>query len=276
MSNRVRVKAPGPLLAGTDYVRANLEFGALAVAWPALLRAPSSDGPVLVLPGLGTSDLTTGPLRRTLRGLGHPTHGWGLGMNIGPSERIVTGMRARLDQLAHRYDQPISLVGWSLGGIFARRLARESPDLVRQVITLGSPFKLADHRQTNARLVYKAFSRVHVEELDLPLEHSAGPMPVPSVAMYSRLDGIAPWQVCRDPDPSAENIEVLCSHLGFGHNLPAMWAIADRLATGFDGAGSRPAFVPPTWLRYAFPAPSVADAPVAPSLAPTTLSANSA
>lgn len=243
------VRAPGAALAGTDYARALWEGGALAWTWPALLRAPSGDGrPVLVLPGLGTSDLTTVVLRRTLRRLGYRVHGWGLGTNIGPSEKILRGMPERLRAIAEQ-EGPVTLIGWSLGGIFARRLAREHPDLVRQVFTLGSPFRLVDHRQSNARLVYRVFGRWHAADLGLPLEPDGVPLEVPSVAIYSRLDGIVPWQLCRDPAPSAENIEVLGSHLGLGTNLAVLWALADRLARG---PGGEP-FRPPAFLRLAFP-----------------------
>ncbi len=253
------VKPPRRLLAYTEYARASWELGALAYTWPTLLHAPLGDQPVLVLPGLGTSGLSTTPLRHTLRALGHSTHSWGLGVNIGPSRRILIGMRAKVDELADQYGQPITLIGWSLGGIFARRLTRENPSLIRQVITLGSPFKLVGHEQSNAAPLYKAFSHRHIEDLDFPLERADGPLPVPAVALYSRLDGAVPWQVCRDPNPTAENIEVLCSHLGFGHSLPALWAVADRLATGFDSSGARAPFVPPAWLRYAYPSTPAVD-----------------
>lgn len=243
------VRAPRPALLATDYTRALWEGGALAWTWPALLRAPGGDNrPILVLPGLGTSDLSTVALRRTLRRLGYRVHGWRLGTNIGPSEKILRGMPERLREIADA-EGPVTLIGWSLGGIFARRLAREHPDLVRQVFTLGSPFRLADHRQSNARLVYNTFGRWHAEQLDLPLEPDGAPLPVPAVAIYSRLDGIVPWQLCRDPAPSAENIEVLGSHLGLGSNLAVLWALADRLATPPGG----PAFRAPSALRFAFP-----------------------
>lgn len=245
------VRAPGKALWATDYGRALWEGGALAWSWPALLRAPAGDGrPILVLPGLGTGDVTTTVLRRTLRRLGYRVHGWGLGTNIGPSGKILSGMPERLRAIAES-EGPVTLIGWSLGGIFARRLAREHPELVRQVFTLGSPFRLADHGQSNARRVYELFGRWHAEQLPLPLEPDGAPLPVPSVAIYSRLDGIVPWQLCRDPAPSAQNIEVLGSHLGLGTNLAVLWALADRLAAAPDG----PRFEPPSALRFAYPRP---------------------
>lgn len=246
------VRAPRKALWTTDYARALWEGGALAVSWPMLLRAPTGDGrPVLVLPGLGTSDMTTVTLRRTLRRLGYRTHGWKLGTNIGPSEKILRGMPARLQEIADA-EGPVTLIGWSLGGIFARRLAREHPDLVRQVITLGSPFRLSNHKQSNARHVFTMFGRWHKEPLSFPLEKADDVLPVPAIAIYSRLDGIVPWQLCQDPNPDAENIEVLGSHLGLGNNLAVLWALADRLASGPDAE----AFRPPAALRFAYPAMS--------------------
>ncbi|MFC6010754.1 alpha/beta hydrolase [Nocardia lasii] len=246
------VRAPGLPLLTTEYARAAGEFGVLAATWPALAAAPTGAGqPVLVLPGLSAVDLHTAPLRLFLRSLGYPVYRWGLGPNIGPTRRILDGMRTRLDEIAETHGEPVSVIGWSLGGIFARRLARETPEVVRQVITLGSPIKLARHRQSNARHLYRLFDRWHTQALTLPLEEGEGPLPVPSSALYSRLDGIVAWQVCRDqPGAAAENIEVLCSHLGFPNNLASMWLIADRLS---QPAGELAPFVPPAWLRFAYP-----------------------
>lgn len=246
-----RPGAPGLPLMVTDYARSVAEFGALCWTWPALARAPLGDGqPVLVLPGLGTGDMTTVLLRRFLTHLGYPVYGWSLGVNIGPTERISAGMRARLSGIAERHGEPVSVIGWSLGGIFARQITRERPDEVRQVITLGSPFKLSDHDQSNARHLYEAFRRFHAGELELPLERGQGPLPVPATSIYSRLDGIVSWRACLDePSERAENVEILGSHLGYGHHPAALWTVADRLALP---AGRWRSFVPPWWLRAAF------------------------
>ncbi|GAA4406161.1 esterase/lipase family protein [Tsukamurella soli] len=249
-----RRRAPSLPLLATEYARSLGEFGTLCWTWPVLARAPLGDGqPVLVLPGLGTGDALTVPLRAFLKRLGYPTYGWDLGVNVGPTHRISAGIVDRLAEIHDRHGRAVSMVGWSLGGIFARQVTRQRPDLVRQVITLGSPFKLARHDQSNARLVYGAFRRFHVAELDLPLEAGEGPLPVPATSIYSRLDGIVSWRTCLDErSPLAENIEVLGSHLGYGHNVAAMWAVADRLALR-DGEWRE--FAPPWWLRAAFGAP---------------------
>src|SRR5829696_9235784 len=123
--------------------RAVLELGAFAAT--ALQLAPKGDGhPVLVLPGLAATDESTRPLRWFLRTRGYHTHGWRLGRNTGPSTRIRSGLGDRVRAIAERHGRRISLVGWSLGGIYAREIARSAPDAVRQVITLGSPFRSVD------------------------------------------------------------------------------------------------------------------------------------
>src|ERR1700712_4462455 len=113
--------APGMGLYLTDIPRAVLEYGQLLSVLPLRRRLPVGDGhPVLVLPGLLAGDGTTWTLRRLLTGLGYHAHGWGLGVNIGPTPSVLQGMSARLDELHNRYDALVSLIGWSLGGIFAR------------------------------------------------------------------------------------------------------------------------------------------------------------
>jgi pimeloyl-ACP methyl ester carboxylesterase len=199
-------------------------------------------------------DMSTRVLRRVLRRLGYRVHGWRLGRNIGPTEACVTGMQKRIDDLSDRYDEPISLIGWSLGGIFARDLARRSPDSVRQVVTLGTPFRLARHSQSRATKVFDRFSHLHVEHRTLPLESENAPLLVPATSIYSHFDGIVHWQTCLDtPGERCENIAVMASHLGLGHHPASIWAVADRLAQAED---SWKPFKAPLFLRPAFPKPA--------------------
>jgi pimeloyl-ACP methyl ester carboxylesterase len=234
--------------------RAAGDFGLYLAARPMLQRLPAGDGhPVLVLPGLMADDASTRILRRVLRRLGYRVHGWRLGRNIGPTEACVTGMRDRIDDLSDRYGEPISLVGWSLGGIFARDLARRTPDSVRQVITLGSPFRLAHNNQSRASKVFDRYSHLHVEHRTLPLESETTPLPVPATSIYSHFDGIVHWRTCLDtPGERCENIAVMASHLGLGHHPAAIFAIADRLA---QPRGTWQPFHAPLLLRPAFPRP---------------------
>ena len=249
-----RVTAPGPLLYLTEPARAVADFGLLTSSAPLLAALPRGDGhPVLVLPGLGATDSSTATLRAVLRRLGYRTYGWRLGRNMGPTARAVHGMRARLDQLTNRFEQPVSLIGWSLGGIYARQLARRTVHAVRQVITLGTPIRLARKEQSHADRLFRDYSHWHIETWDLPLEHGERPLPVPTTSIYSPLDGIVAWRTClNERGPQAENIAVTASHLGFGHHPAVIWAVADRLA---QPAGQWAPFRPPPLLRPAYPLP---------------------
>jgi pimeloyl-ACP methyl ester carboxylesterase len=251
-------RAPNKALYLTDYARSAWDIGALSATLPALAWAPRGDGyAVLVIPGLGASDRSTLILRRFLSTLGYPAYGWGLGRNIGPTARVVSGLPERLHQARARHDGPVSVIGWSLGGIFARQLARRHPASVRQVITLASPIRLTDHAHSNARRAYELLEDQHAETLHLPLEDGLGPLPVPATSVYTRLDGIVAWRACLDqPSRRAENVEVYASHLGIGHHPAALWVIADRLS---QPPGQWAPFRPPARWRYAYPTPTAPD-----------------
>jgi len=250
-------RKPPFLLYSTELWRSSIDAWATAAWAPILATAPRGDRhPVLVLPGFMTNDRWTTGLRASVRSLGYHAHGWRLGRNIGPTDHILNGLTTRLDHLADRYGEPVSLLGWSLGGIYARRLARQSPDKVRQVITLGSPIRLQRHDQSWASPLFNRYAAQHAEELGLPLERDTAPLTVPATSIYSRLDGIVAWQTCLDlPGKNAENIAVWSSHFGFGHNPAALWAVADRLAQPADRWHR---FSSPALLRAAYPTVDVA------------------
>ena len=217
----------------TEPVRGMMTFSTLPFAAPLLRRAPTGDGHgVLVLPGLLADDLSTVALRAFLARLGYQAHGWGLGRNVGPTDAVLTGMPVLLRRLAETTAGPVSIIGWSLGGVYARELARDHAGLVRQVITLGSPFALVDERQSRADGAFRRRARQHVDPGRLPTrEQIRQPVPVPSTAIYSRSDGIVDWRACVDPvDAMHQNIEVRCGHLGFGVDAATFWVVADRLA----------------------------------------------
>jgi pimeloyl-ACP methyl ester carboxylesterase len=241
---QVQTPALGWFLA--EPVRGALTFSALPFAARRLLQAPAGDGhAVLVLPGLLADDLSTGTLRAYLTRLGYRTRGWGLGRNLGPTDAVITGMPTLLRAMAA--DGPVSIIGWSLGGVYARELARDHPTLVRQVITLGSPFALVDNRQSRADGAFRRRAKRHVDPSRLPSrERMRQPIPVPSTAIYSRTDGIVDWHACVDPAGAThQNIEVRCGHLGFGVDAATLWAIADRLA---QAPGRCTPFRPPVWF----------------------------
>ncbi|EWM17881.1 triacylglycerol lipase [Kutzneria sp. 744] len=237
----------------TEPARGAMTFASLPFAVPLLSRAPRGDGHgVLLLPGLLADDVSNQALRSYLATLGYTTRGWGLGRNIGPTDEVLDGMPLRLQELAAGTGGPVSLIGWSLGGIYARELARDHPDLVRQVITLGSPFALVDPRQSRAEYAFRRRSRRHASSDRVPSRDRLGqPIPVPSTAIYSKADGIVHWRTCmQTPATDRENIEVTCAHLGFGVDPATLWAIADRLAQPADTW--RP-FQPRGWARAFYP-----------------------
>jgi pimeloyl-ACP methyl ester carboxylesterase len=245
-------------------LRALAGAGVLAAALPLLRQAPRGDGhPVLVLPGLMAGDASTVPLRGWLRRLGYPVYGWELGRNRGPTREVVDGLPALVDRLAARHGTAVSLVGWSLGGIYARRLALRDPARVRQVVTLGSPFGIVGRQHTEPGLgarTYRRFADLHSA---VPIYDGTAathePLPVPSTSVYSRADGVVDWRAClQRTGPASENIAVRTSHLGMGHDPAVLWVIADRLAQPADDW--RP-FAPPRRFGLAalFPPPDDPD-----------------
>jgi pimeloyl-ACP methyl ester carboxylesterase len=199
---------------------------------PLLLRAPRGDGhPVLALPGFLASDISMAPMRRYLKQLGYDAHAWNMGRNFGGVASKRGALRDLLRSIHETTGRKVSLIGWSLGGVYARDLAAHVPDMVRSVITLGSPFA-NDIRATNATRLYEALSGETVDDNPDIRDAIAGDMPVPATSIYSRTDGIVNWNTSLlRPSATAENIEVyFASHIGLGVNPAALWAVADRLA----------------------------------------------
>ncbi|MDB5610337.1 MAG: hypothetical protein JWP25_7237 [Bradyrhizobium sp.] len=226
-----RLRRPGLGLMLAE-ARGIFEFNASLLLSPLLMRAPKGDGhPVLTLPGFLASDLSMAPMRRYLRELGYDPYAWRMGRNIGGVSRMRTALRDRLSEIHQATGRKVSIVGWSLGGVYARDLALQAPEMVRYVVTLGSPFA-GDVRATNATRLYEAMSGEAVEENSELRKAISGDLPVPTTSIYSRTDGIVNWRTCLlRPSETAENIEVhLASHIGLGVNAAALWAVADRLA----------------------------------------------
>ena len=213
-------------------MRGIFELNASLMMSPLLMRAPKGDGhPVLALPGFLASDLSMAPLRRYLTELGYDPHAWQMGRNLGGLSRMRAALRERLAAIHASTGRKVSLVGWSLGGVYARDLALHAPELVRYVVTLGSPFA-NDVRATNATKLYEALSGETVGDDPEFLKAIAGDLPMPATSIFSRADGVVNWRTCLlRPSATAENIEVyLASHVGLGVNPAALWAVADRLA----------------------------------------------
>ena len=223
------VRAPGWLRIALE-LRAPLEFAASVAAAPWLASAPRGDGhAVIVYPGFMGSDLSTRPMRRLLRWLGHDAQGWGQGRNVTPSAEVFERAQQRIEELHALHGRRISLVGWSLGGLYARELAKSAPHAVRCVVTLGSPFT-GPAQATNANRLYE-WVNGRRPKVELSREQLRSAPPVPTTSIYSRSDGIVAWQCSvEEPGAQVENIEVEASHTGLGVNPLALYALADRLA----------------------------------------------
>jgi pimeloyl-ACP methyl ester carboxylesterase len=223
------LRAPGLWRMALE-LRAPLEFAASMAAWPVLANAPRGDGhSVIVYPGFMANDSSTAPMRRLLRWLGHDVHGWTQGRNAGARPEVLDGAVEKLLQLYERDQQRISLVGWSLGGLYAREVAKRAPHAVRCVVTLGSPFA-GPQRASNAYGLYRV---LNWRKPGVPISRDAlrTPPPVPTTSIYSRSDGVVAWQCSMQPPGTlAESIEVQASHLGLGVNPLSLYALADRLA----------------------------------------------
>ena len=233
--------------------RASTEFAQWRLAKPILDRLPAGDGqPVLVLPGFTADDRSTFELRRLLRRLGYRTYGWKLGNNVGPTKRIAEGLDARLLEVAAKEERPITIVGWSLGGIFARHLGRTYPDEVRQVVTLGSPIRMQQGDPSAASAMWDSLSRFHDEvKVAEYFAQDRPTLPVPTTAVFTRTDGVVHWRHCRTArDEQAENVEVWGSHCGLGFNPSVALVVADRLSQPDDRWTP---FRPPLWAIGAFP-----------------------
>jgi pimeloyl-ACP methyl ester carboxylesterase len=233
--------------------RAFWEFGAVLPAWPVLMQAPHGDGhQVIVFPGLAASDTSTLPLRKYLETLGYNTTGWQQGSNFGPRAGVLEAIKQHVRgsfEASENQGRKISLVGWSLGGIYAREIAKELPDCVRCVITLGTPFA-GGPRSTHAWRLYETVSGREIDREAEKFNLKVAP-PMPTTSIYSKSDGIVAWQgsiqskARGQGHAQTENIEVLASHVGIGLNPSAWWALADRLA---QPEGAWKPFVKPKML----------------------------
>jgi len=211
-------------------VRALWEHYAALATRPLWRTAAEGDGhSVLVLPGLAAGDATTLILRRFLISRGFDARGWGQGVNMGLREGVIERTHQTLLEMYAETGRKVSVIGWSLGGLYARELAKLAPDAVRLVITMGSPFT-GHPRETNAWRVYELASGHQIDDHDLhgPLRY---PPPVPTTSIFSRTDGIVSWHCCYESRAElAENIVVEASHLGLGVHPATLYALADRLA----------------------------------------------
>ena len=216
---------------------------------------PKGDGHgVLVLPGFMAGDASTRPLRNLLRDLGYDAVGWNLGRNIQVDDARVAAMMNCVDELYERTGRKVSIVGWSLGGVFARELAKQAPGKIRLVITLGSPIS-DDRNHTNARRLFEYLNGREPEPMRAGKFRTLGVAPpVPTTSILTKSDGVVHWrgsvQHGVGDGGEVENIEVHASHCGLGVNPAAVYAIADRLA---QAEGEWTPFAPKGLAALVFP-----------------------
>ncbi|MEO6606777.1 MAG: alpha/beta fold hydrolase [Aeromicrobium sp.] len=202
-------------------------------------RTTGEGRPVLAIPGFSANDKMTGRLRGHLNHHGFKAHGWGQGSNIGLTDELIDGLEARFTDLVKRYDEPISVVGWSFGGVLARHLAHTYPDDVRQIVCLGSPWR-ADGERTRATAMFEKSRKKHgISDRARPMiDLLRGNVPVPTTAVWSKSDGIVPWRGCRVDDATlpaiAENVEIVSSHVGMVASPVALAVVVDRLSQPLD------------------------------------------
>ena len=244
-------RPPSRLLALAE-ARAVFELAAFYATRPLLAMLPRGDGhPVLVLPGFLASDRSTAPMRRLLKDLGYDAHGWELGRNVRVDKPRVAEMVAQLLAIHRQTGRKVSIVGWSLGGVFARELAKMHPEAVRLVISLGSPIR-NDRNHSNASGTFEYLNGKKPE----PIRHGRfkglhNAPPVPTTSILTKTDGVVHWRgSVQHPQGQTENIEVRASHIGLGVNPSVMVAIADRLR---QIEGQWKPFKPRLSQRWMFP-----------------------
>ena len=227
------IKRPSLALLGAEPWRAALEF----LSHKLMPDSPAVKGdghPVLIFPGLGADGKSVAPLRKVCESLGYSAFDWGRGYNTGPQGDVDAWLAALANhstELLRDYNQTATLIGWSLGGLYARELGKLMPGRVRQVITIGTPFN-ADADHTNVGWLYRLLSSNTPSFDDELSQRLRLAPPVPTTSIYSRSDGVVAWQSCRHAGRRAEvqDIEIQGSHIGMGWNPSVLRVVADRLA----------------------------------------------
>lgn len=243
--------------SASESLRSLGELGSLYAWTPWILRntpPPADKRPVLVLPGFLTNDMLTAPLRDIIAQKGYDVHGWDGGVNLGFNPDTAAHLAARLQEVYKAAgNRKVALVGHSLGGVYARELARDYPEMVESVVTLGTPFGMDDRNVPDMlnrlyALLNPAGDPQELSDADKQ-KRRLTPPPVPATSIYSKADGVVPWKACLNPKaPRCENIEVDSSHMGMIYHPLALAAVLDRLAQPaaawkpFDGAAYSPLY----------------------------------
>ena len=228
--------APSKALLLLEVTRSIFEYvQGILLSVPLQYISPKGDGhPVIIFPGLGGSDGSTQYMRDFLSSMGYTVYPWGLGRNLGPKaglDVMLSSIEEKVTEIHKTHGTKVSLIGWSLGGIYAREIAKKCPYLIRQVITLGTPFK-GDPGSTNATFLYELLSKDKSHHNAEVVNAIAQKPSIPFTSIYSKTDGVVHWGCSlEEEDIITENIEIpYASHLGLGHNPASMFIIANRLA----------------------------------------------
>jgi esterase/lipase len=244
-----------------DNFRGAVEYKNLLAAWPALSKKmPNGDGhPVLLIPGFTANDGMTLPLRDALREKGYNAQAWGGGRNLGLNDKTANHLREKIEKLfKENGNRKVTLIGHSLGGFYARELAREFPHMVRDVITIGTPFGVGVEKNAvmppvRALIERLNGGRVSLKDQDM-VQRLLTPPPVPTTSIFSKQDLIAGWKACLNPvAPQVENIEIKASHVGLIYSPETFEAVLDRLAQPegswkpFKNASAEPPPKNPNW-----------------------------
>jgi pimeloyl-ACP methyl ester carboxylesterase len=244
---------PHQFLTLTEPMRSMQDFMVLQGSHGLLNAAPKGDGhAVVVLPGFMAGDRSTKILRDFLVRKGYAAYGWGMGQNTGEATvHFEEKLQEMVAEIVERHGARISIVGQSLGGVFAREIARGAPEIVRQVITLGSPFAGHGGSANFSSKIYSAINHHTADEAELERGNLHIAPPVPNTSIFSKMDGIVAWRksIQRGGECS-ENIEVFGAHCGMGFNAAILYAVADRLAQNIN---EWTPFEPKGLVKFAYP-----------------------
>ena len=228
------IAPPGMLLRMLEG-RAAIEASQLMLQFP-LLRLQAKKGrgePVIVLPGFMADDSSTAVLRYFLNSIGYKSVGWGLGVNRKPMLSLLPQLQSLLDEMVAKHGQKVRLVGWSRGGILSRELARDTPEKVARVITIGSPVKGGTGASSIGPMVQRTTGLSSAAMSALLRDRQQADIKVPVRAIYSKLDGVVNWQACIDHrSPDVEHHEILGSHVGMGTNVDVFRLLPRLLKDG--------------------------------------------
>lgn len=226
------VQRPSLAMLGAEPFRAVMELAGHKLAKRDKLK-PGNGHPVVIFPGLGADGHSVATLRDHCRSLGYDAFDWGQGFNIGPQGDLDTwllSLKTQVVKLLASHSQPATLIGWSLGGLYAREIGKLMAPNIRQVITIATPFN-ADADYTNVGWLFRLLSRDAPAMYPALSQRLRTPPPLRTTSIYSRSDGVVAWQTCRHTKRSSlvQDIEVNGSHIGMGWNRDVLSAVADRL-----------------------------------------------